>query len=92
MATEQINQELEDAADKASLRIYAYESEPRINRDAKIGFIDGANWQKERSFSLMRWANLNDYTLSSEGWIQDTDSKPISDQELYSKWLQYTKQ
>jgi len=43
-----VDQELEDAANKASLRIYVYESEPRISRDVKIGFIDGANWKAEQ--------------------------------------------
>lgn len=94
--TKSVDQELEDAAnnwiDSHYNKGVEYSKSKRNAANPKSGFKAGAEWQKERSFSLMRWANLNDYTLSSEGWIQDTDSKPISDQELYSKWLQYTKQ
>ena len=50
-------------------------------------FKAGAQYQKEQSFHLIKWIYQNDYIQSSEGWIQDSDSKPISDEELYQRWI-----
>jgi hypothetical protein len=88
MATEQINQELEDAANKASLRIYAYESEPRINHDAKIGFIDGAKWQKEQSITdtieFTQWLTKYVILRSQDLWWYK--GKDYSSIEMFNIW------
>jgi hypothetical protein len=92
-----IDQELEDAAEKASLRIYAYESEPRINRDAKIGFIDGAEWQKEQSakhaIEFAEWTRSQEdlgYIPEDKIWgyvTRDENGEFIDDKEYTSKQL-----
>jgi hypothetical protein len=43
------DKELEEAANRLSLRVVAYMPNPVINQDAKIGFIDGVKWQKKQS-------------------------------------------
>lgn len=93
-----VDQTLEDAAEKASLRIYAYESEPRINRDAKIGFIDGAEWQKEQSanndIEFTKWVIENYWSLANNNmWYDRTKVHPgqhydtsITGKQLYELW------
>lgn len=103
---EQINQKIEDVAKTEYPIMYSesyiekmggnYKKTMSVMNTVQIcrqeGFIKGAEYQMEKSFEFMKWANLNNYTLSSEGWIQDTDSQPISDHELYIQWLYDTKQ
>lgn len=85
---------IEDAANNWLDSFYKKEKEyNKVGRNKcspQLGFIAGAQWQKEQSsteaIEFAKWKDFAGYVLCSEGWILDTHSVALTDKQLYELW------
>lgn len=98
MATEQINQELEDAAKRS-----VGDLDDIVNVSAYNGFIEGATWKAEQSandaIEFAKWIIENYWLLDNKGmWYDRTKvhagqqyDQSLTSQQLYELWQQSKK-